>query len=103
MPFGSKNVPTINTDMIQFWRDNYIILFQETRHIIYRVKLWSNIINNNCIIIDNIILFSNYIPTILNYFCVTQISTKYRLSFKLSKCNFSNHEWNKFYTISLLM
>ena len=39
-------------------------------------------------------LFSNHIPTLLHYFiCVTQMFTKYRLSFKLSKSYFLRTEW----------
>ena len=35
------------------------------------------------------LLYSNHIYTFLHYFsCVTQVSTKYRLSFKLSQCDF---------------
>ena len=39
--------------------------------------------------IDNILILSNHIPTLLHYFsCVAQVFTKYRLSFKLRKCDF---------------
>ena len=49
----------------------------------------STIICNNRIIINDILLFSNHIPTFLHYFsCVAQAFTKFRLSFKLSKYDF---------------
>ena len=41
------------------------------------------------IIIDDILLYSNHVLTLLHYFsCVAQVFTKYRLSFKLTKCEF---------------
>ena len=39
--------------------------------------------------IDKILIYSNYIPTLLHYFsCLSQVLTKYRLYFKLSKYDF---------------
>ena len=38
---------------------------------------------------DDILLFSNHDPTLLHYFsCISQVFTKYRLSFKLFRCEF---------------
>ena len=41
------------------------------------------------IVIDDILLYYNHAPTLLYYFsCVAQVFTKYRLSFKVTKCKF---------------
>ena len=46
----------------------------------------ANTFCNNKTIIDNIFFYFNNIPTLLHYFfCVSQVFTKYRLSFKLAK------------------
>ena len=44
---------------------------------------------NETIIIDHILLYSSYVPTILHYSSyVAQVFTKYCWNFKLTKCNF---------------
>ena len=49
----------------------------------------SHIVCDDSIIIDGIPLFSNLISTSLHYFsCVARVFTNYRLTFKLSSCNF---------------
>ena len=49
----------------------------------------SHIVFNDRIIIDDILLFSNHVPTICYHFSrVTQAFSKYRLSFKFSRYNF---------------
>ena len=89
MPFGLKNAPAFYTAMMQFLRDEWILLFNETRHIISLINSPAKVIYNDRIIIDDILLFSNHTPTFLYYFsCVTRVFTKYRLSFKLSKWDF---------------
>ena len=86
MPFGPKNALAFYTTMMQFLCDDWTILFNETRNSINLSNSPTNNICNDRIIIDDIILFSNHIPTFLHYFsCVTQVFTKFRLSFKLSK------------------
>ena len=89
MPFGPKNAPAFYTAMMQFLRDNWTILFNETRNTINLSNSPTNIVCDDRIIIDDILLFSNHIPTLLHYFsCVAQVFTKFRLSFKLGKCDF---------------
>lgn len=40
-------------------------------------------------IIDDILIIYNHIPTLIYYVsCVAHVFMKYRLSFKLAKCNF---------------
>ena len=47
------------------------------------------IIYDDKIVIDDILLYSNPIPTLLHYFsCVAKVFTKFRLSFNHSKCDF---------------
>ena len=73
--------------MIRYVCDDYILLFQETRHIISFDQSLSNVIYDDRIIIDDIQYFYYHILTILYYFfCTAQVFTKYGMSFKLSKC-----------------
>ena len=89
MPFGPKNAPTFYTAMMQFLRDDYTTLFNETRHSINLLNSRSDIIYNDHIIIDDILISSNHIPTRLYYCsCVAKVFTKFRLSFKIGKCDF---------------
>ena len=71
-----------------FLRDDWILLFNETKYTVSYDQLPTKVICDDRIIIDNILLFSNHMSVLLHYFpCVSQVFTKYRLSFKLSKCN----------------
>ena len=89
MPFGPKNAPVFYTSMMWFLRDEWILFFNETRHIISLSNSPAKVICNDSIIIDDALLFSNHTPTLLYYFSrVARVFTKYRLSFKLSKCDF---------------
>ena len=89
MPFGPKNAPAFYTAMMKFLRGEWIMLFNETKHIISLTDSPTKIVCNDRIIIDDILLFFNHTPTLLHYFsCVSRVFTKYRLSFKLSKCDF---------------
>ena len=87
--FGPKNAPAFYTTMMQFLRDDWTILFNETSHTINLSNSPTNIVCDDRIIIDDILLFSNHITILLHYFsCVAQVFTKFRLSFKLGKCDF---------------
>ena len=89
MPFGPKNAPAFYTVMMQILRDDWIALFNETRHSIVDEHAPNIIVCDDKIVIDDILLYSNHIPTLLHYFfCVAKVFTKFRLSFKLSKCVF---------------
>ena len=56
------------------------------------------------IIIDYILLFSNYISTIFHYFsCVVPVFTKYRAFFKLNKCDLYSLALNMLVKISMIM
>ena len=89
MPFGPKNAQAFYTAMMQFLRDEWSLLFNETRHIISLTNSSAKVIYNDCIIIDGILLFSNYTPTLWYYFsCVARVFTKYRFSFKIGKYDF---------------
>ena len=79
--FRSENTPTFYTAIMQFLRDDWILLFQKTKHTI--------VTTNFFFIIDDILLFSNHASTILHYLsCDARAFTKYILSFKLNKCDF---------------
>ena len=65
------------------------MLFNETKYTISLHQLPTKVISGDRIIIKGNLSFSNKIPTLLHYFFyVAQVFTKYRLSFKLSKCDF---------------
>ena len=89
IPFGLKNASEFNTAMMHFLLDDWTILFNETRNSVNISNSAIDIICNDRIIIDDVLLFSNHIPTLLHYFsCVAQVFTKFRISFKLGKCDF---------------
>ena len=80
MPFGPKNAPTFNTTMMQILRDDWIALFNETRHSIVDEHAPDIIVCDDKIVIDDILLYSNHIPALLHYFsCVAKVFTKFRL------------------------
>ena len=82
MPFGTKNAPAFYTVMMNFLRDDWILSFNETKHNVSFDHSSTKIICDDRIIIDDILLFSNHIPTLLHYFPVLHKEcTKYRLSF----------------------
>ena len=102
MLFRPKTAPAFYTAMMQILRDDWIALFNETRHSIVDEHSPETIVCDDKIVIDEILLYSNHIPTLLHYFsCVAKVFTKFRLSFKLSKCVFLNHASNSLATILL--
>ena len=81
--------PAFYTTMMQILRDDWIALFNETRYSIVDNHAPDNIVCDDKIVIDDILLYSNHIPTLLHYFsCVAKVFTKFRLSFKLSNYDF---------------
>ena len=57
MPFRPKNAPAFYTAMMQFLRADWTVLFNETKQTI-----------KDRIIIDDLLFFSNHIPTLLHTF-----------------------------------
>ena len=89
LPFGPTNAPGYYTAMMQSLRKEWLLLFSTTKHLVRVTLPTIEIMCDDKIIIDDILLYSNHVPTFLNYFsCVAQVFTKYRLSFKLTKCDF---------------
>ena len=85
MHFGLKKI-AFNNAMMQFLRDNWILLFEETKRVIILDNSPSTGICDNIIIIDDVLLFYNHLLNILYYFsCVARVFTKYKLLFKLNK------------------
>ena len=103
MPFGPTNAPAFYTAMMKRLKDEWDILF------IIRVKLLTvigaeiirvteaneifvgtkKIVSGSRTIIDDIILYCSNKPLIILYFeCVCIIFKKYRVSFRLDKCEF---------------
>ena len=95
LPFGPTNDPVFYTAMIQALRKELLLLFADTKHVIRLNSAPVSIICNDKIIIDDILLYSNHVNTLIHYFsCVAQFFTKYRLSFKVTKCEFLNQGLN---------
>ena len=95
MPFSPKNAPVFYTAMIQILRDDWIALFNELKHGIVDKNSPNTIVCDDKIVIDDILIYSNNILTLLHYFsCVANFFTKFRLSFKLFKCDLLNHALN---------
>ena len=75
--------------MIQSLRKEWLLLYADTKHLTHLDSVPVTIICNEKIIIDDILLYSNNVNTLIHYFsCVYQVFTMYRLSFKLTKCEF---------------
>ena len=64
MPFGPKNIPAVYTIMMQFLRDDWLLVFNDTKHTVSLDHSPTKIICGDRIIIDDIHLFYNHIPTL---------------------------------------
>ena len=86
-----KNIPLFYTTMIQNLREEWLILFAESKNSISIINPPATVICDHKIIMDDIFLFYNHGPTFLHYLsCISQVFIKYRLSFKFSKCEYFN-------------
>ena len=75
--------------MMQYLRKEWLLLFADIKHDISFNSTPVSVVCNDNIIIDDILLYSNHVNTLINYFsCVAQVFTKYRLSFELTKYKF---------------
>ena len=75
--------------MMQFFSDDWILLFQETNHAIVMIHLPSHLVYDDSFIINDILLFSNLVSTFLHYFsCIARVFSKYRFPFKLKNVIF---------------
>ena len=89
MPFGPKDAPAFYTAMMKSLRKEWLLLFTNTKYAISCDNVPNTLICNDKIIIDDILLYSNHVPSLFYYLsCVIQVFTKYRLSFKLTKFDF---------------
>ena len=89
MTFVPKNTPAFYTAMLQICRDDWLVLSEETEHTLSVIIYHVTVICNDKIVIDDILLYSNHNPTLLQYFsCIATVFIKYRMSFKLSKYDF---------------
>ena len=86
MPFYPKNAPAFYTAMIQTLREEWLILFAETKNSILIVNPPAAIICDDKIIMDDILLF---LTTTLIFFIISHVSPKYLLSigYHLSSLN----------------
>ena len=103
MPFGPMNAHAFYTYMMQQFRDEWDTLFYDT---LWQNSNWNNhqviVTPSNQVLLDNelvqtsskgiindILIWSTHPDTILLYFeCACKIFTKYRVSFRLNKCEF---------------
>ena len=84
--FSPKNASAFYTAMMQYLREERFFLFADTKHVIHFDTVSVRIMCSDKIIIDDILLYYNHVPTLLHQFaCVAKVLTKYRLSFKLIK------------------
>ena len=75
--------------MMQTLRNELLLLYADTKNIIRLNSIPVSIIWNDKIIIDDILLYSNHINTLIHYIsCVAQVFTKYHLFIKLTNVNF---------------
>ena len=89
LPFVPKNTPSFYTAMMQTLRKIWLLLYTEIKHLLHLDSAPVTIMCNEKIFIDDILLYSNNVKTLIHYFsCVTQVFIKYSLSFKLTKCEF---------------
>ena len=81
-------MPSFYNEMMQTLRKEWLLLHADTKHLIQLNSAPASIICNDKIIIDDVLLYSNHVNTLLHYFsCVAQVFTKYHLSFKLTTCD----------------
>jgi len=103
MPFGPTNAPSFYTCMMHQLRDEWEILFilkfqailtiggelisiSDTDEITIGDTL---LYRGSRVIIDDILLWASNLQIVLLYFeCVCEVFQKYRVSFRLDKCNF---------------
>ena len=70
-------------------RKAWLLLYADTKHLIHLDSAPVTIICNDKIVIDDILLYSNSINSLIHYFsCVAHVFTKHHLSFNLTKCEF---------------
>ena len=82
-----KYIRYYNICFINIWQHEKMNKVVISRNFISLDDAPSTIVYDDPDIVDSILSFSNHLPTILRYFsCVARFFTKYRLSFKLSKC-----------------
>ena len=86
MPFGPKNAPVFYTAMMKVLQNEWVVLFNATKYIVPSDTSLAKIFCDSKTIVDDTLIYSNHIPTLLHYFsCVAKVFTIYILSFKLSK------------------
>ena len=84
MPFGPKNTPVFYTTMVRtLWKER-LLLFADTKHVIPFDTIPVKVICNDKIIIDNMYFTLIMYP---HFFTSFIVSSKYRSSFKLTKCD----------------
>ena len=66
MHFGSNNVSVFYTSMIQYLRKEWLLLFTDMKRVISFDTFHVTIICNDKIIIDDILLYSNHVPTLFH-------------------------------------
>ena len=75
--------------MMQSLQKEWLLLYVDTKHLIHLDSAPVTIICNEKNIINDILLYSNNVNTLINYLsCVAQVFTEYRLSFKLKNAFF---------------
>ena len=78
MLFGPKNTPAFYTAMMKVLRDDWVVLLNEIKHRVPSDVSITNIVCDRKRIIDDMLIYSNYIDTLFHYFfCVANVFAKY--------------------------
>ena len=75
--------------MMKVLQNEWVVLFNATKYIVPSDSSLAKIFCDSKTIVDDTLIYSNHIPTLLHYFsCVAKVFTIYKLSFKMSKYYF---------------
>ena len=66
LPFGPTNAPSFYTAMMHSLRKEWLLLHVDTKHLIHLDSAPVTIICNDKIIIDDILLYSNNVNTLIH-------------------------------------
>ena len=95
MPFGTRNAPAFYTCMMQIFKGEWQALYRSHYPD-------DNSHQGSRIIIDDILLWATILTALLQLFeCVCDVFMKYRVTFRLKKCEFLTNRIGKGLAIHL--
>ena len=84
--FGPKNVPAVYTAMMRILKDKWIILFNNTKHIVISDLFYTNTFCNSHKNIDDTLIYSNHISTL----SLALIKSSPNIDFRLNWVNMTS-------------